>query len=287
MAPRIRSHLLSAAERPAALERLARAPERNLYLLDLVDGVGRPPARGDVTPQVLAAWPTEGRSAAEPAGLAAVRPSLVLDATMDPAVVESFVPTIDAIEMGLVKSPEPLVSALWRDLEARGRSALVDRVETAYRLKGGAVRDGEPTRGLCVRPARDADLEALVFAARASLREEKRPDPFEGDPGGFRRWVRSRIPRARVVEADGEVVFVGYADVRRREGWLIQGVFTWPAWRRRGVASVGMAALVREAAESGADHAQLAVVDGNTAAVRLYRRLGFEPFDVLRTILFY
>ena len=47
-----------------------------------------------------------------------------------------------------------------------------------------------------------------------------------------------------------------------------------------------MSALMREAFEAGADHVQLAVVDGNRAAEALYRGLGFAPFDLLRTILF-
>jgi predicted GNAT family acetyltransferase len=47
-----------------------------------------------------------------------------------------------------------------------------------------------------------------------------------------------------------------------------------------------MAGICQEAFESGADHVQLAVVNGNAAAERLYERLGFEPFAQLRTVLF-
>jgi len=46
---------------------------------------------------------------------------------------------------------------------------------------------------------------------------------------------------------------------------------------------------LREAHEAfarGADHVQLAVVDGNDAAQRLYEGLGFKPFGRVRTILF-
>ena len=86
------------------------------------------------------------------------------------------------------------------------------------------------------------------MAARESLREEGRPDPFEGDVRNFRRWVRGRLPRARVVDSDaGRIVFVGYADVQRRDGWLLQGVYTWPEARGRGYASRGVSALCREA----------------------------------------
>ena len=121
--------------------------------------------------------------------------------------------------------------------------------------------------------------------ARASLREEGRPDPGEVDVA-FRRWVRSRLPRARVLEVEGEVAFVGYADVARAEGWLIQGVYTMPHRRGQGLATAGMSALVDEAAAAGADHVQLTVIDGNEPALRLYAGLGFRLYGRVRTILF-
>ena len=130
------------------------------------------------------------------------------------------------------------------------------------------------------------DLDWLVEAARESLREESRPDPFAGDARGFRRWVRGRVPRARVVEDGGRIVFAGYADVQRPEGWLLQGVYTRPESRRRGYGSVGVSDLCREAFASGADHVQLSVVDGNEPGRALYESLGFKPFARLRTILF-
>ena len=70
------------------------------------------------------------------------------------------------------------------------------------------------------------------------------------------------------------------------DGWLIQGVYTSPDARRRGYAAAGMSALAQEAFESGADHVQLAVVEGNEPAQRLYEGLGFEAYSRLRTVLF-
>jgi predicted GNAT family acetyltransferase len=67
---------------------------------------------------------------------------------------------------------------------------------------------------------------------------------------------------------------------------LIQGIYTWPEDRREGFAAFGVSELCREAFAAGADHVQLAVVDGNEAAIRLYESLGFKPFTKLRTILF-
>ncbi|HVH05786.1 MAG TPA: GNAT family N-acetyltransferase, partial [Myxococcota bacterium] len=91
---------------------------------------------------------------------------------------------------------------------------------------------------------------------------------------------------ATVVEWNGTLRFVGYADVQRAEGWLLQGVYTWPEARRRGLAAAGVTALCRRAADAGARHVQLAVVEGNTPAERLYEGLGFVAFGRLRTILF-
>jgi ribosomal protein S18 acetylase RimI-like enzyme len=137
-----------------------------------------------------------------------------------------------------------------------------------------------------VREAHLADLDALVDAARASLREEGRPDPFVGDPNGFRRWVRNRLPRALVAESGAGVAFVGYSDVQLREGWLLQGVYTWPSCRRRGLARAGVSALCARAFAGGAEHVQLSVVEGNDAAQRLYEGLGFERLGQVRTLLF-
>ena len=66
---------------------------------------------------------------------------------------------------------------------------------------------------------------------------------------------------------DGQIVFAGYADVRRPQGWLLQGIYTWPDERRRGHAAVGTSDLCREAFAADADHVQLAVVESNAAAV--------------------
>jgi RimJ/RimL family protein N-acetyltransferase len=148
------------------------------------------------------------------------------------------------------------------------------------------ARLSDPPPGVRVRPATIGDLDPLVEAARASLREESRPDPFLGDPRGFRRWVASRLGRALVAERTGRVVWVGYADVQLVEGWLLQGVYTWPEVRRQGLAAAGVVALCRAAFRAGADHVQLSVVEGNAPALALYERLGFRRHATVRTLLF-
>jgi RimJ/RimL family protein N-acetyltransferase len=265
-----------------ALHFLSRDAVANLFLLDLTARLGKPPAPGETRTKIAAAWRDD-----QIVGIAGLRPTVILDANAGEEAVETFIPYLEQIEVGLVKSLVPTVDMLWREFSARSsRRVIIDRIEVAYVLYEGDSKRIEPVAGEPARCATDSDLDDLVVAAVESLREEGRPDPFVGDAEGFRRWVRGRVARARVVEFAGRVAMVGYADVQRQEGWLLQGIYTWPNRRQRGLASFGVSELCREAFAAGANHVQLAVVEGNAAAQRLYEGLGFRPFAKLRTILF-
>jgi RimJ/RimL family protein N-acetyltransferase len=277
----LEARLLRLGDRRPVLAHLARHVEQNLFLLDLAARLGAPAPPGELRAEVAAAF-----CGAEVAGVAGLRPSVVFDAHAHPEAIDALLPYLETLGVGLIKSARAGVDHAWAALCRTGhRRALLDRLETAFALRAGRARLGEAP-GRRARPAVEADLEALVFAARESLREEDRPDPFAGDPRGFRRWVRGRVARARVVEVAGRVAFVAYADVQRPEGWLVQGVYTWPEQRRRGLAAGGVSDLCREAFAAGASHVQLSVVEGNVAGRRLYEGLGFEPIGELRTLLF-
>jgi RimJ/RimL family protein N-acetyltransferase len=272
---------LRVRDRGAALRYLDRAARLNLPLIDLVLRLGTVSRRGEGRAELLAAY--RGR---ELAGVAALQPTLTLDAAIGREALEAFFPYLAGVGSGLVKSGEEVVGPLWDWLRSHGRRALLDRIETGYVLEAHHARLVDAERGIRVREARERDLDLMVDAARASLREEGRPDPFEGDPVGFRRWVHGRMPRATVVEVGRAIRFVGYADVQCERGWLLQGIYTWPRYRRRGLAAAGVSVQCRRAFAAAADHVQLSVVEGNTAAEGLYERLGFRSFARLRTILF-
>ncbi len=278
---RLRVRALGPVDRAEALAHLERAPRLNLHLIDQVLRLGAPLQRGEPRGEIVGAWGDQGLVA-----VLSLQPTVVLDASVDPSAVEAFLPYLSGVHAGLLKSTEDVVEPVWEWLEARGRKALLDRIETAYALEPGQLQPVAPTPGLSFRRARLGDLDALVVASRESLLEEDRPDPSRHDPAGFRRWVRSRISRAIVGERHGTLVFVGYADVRCPRGWLLQGIYTWRDARQEGIATAGVAELCRVAFEAGTADVQLAVVEGNEPAERLYARLGFASFARLRTLLF-
>jgi len=282
MSAAVTARRIGADALPEAISLLSRAPRENLLLLDLAARLGQDAPPGEMATELVGAY-----RRGELLGVATLRPTIACDAHMPPEAVDALLPIVEVLEVGLVKSDPASVGRLWAHLSRRRRHRVwIDRFETSYALARDAARLVEADADCRVRGAGDGDLDSLVFAARESLREEDRPDPFAGDARGFRRWVRGRVPRARLVERDGRVCFVGYADVQRHDGWLLQGIYTWPDARRRGNAAIGTSALCREAFAAGADHVQLAVVDGNDGAQRLYENLGFKPCGRLRTILF-
>ena len=279
---RLRTRRIGPDDREEALALLRADEEANLVLIDFVDRLGRSLGPGEVPPQIYGVWDGEHLEAA-----AAIRPSIVLSVGMADDALDAFLPLVLRVPSGLVKCDRRLVGPVWDALERAGRVPTIDRIEIAYRLHPAAMVAADARLPGVARPARPEDLDELVYAARASLWEEDRPDPAEGDPVGFQRWVLGRLPRARIVSEGGRTVFVAYADVRREAGWLVQGVYTWPEYRRRGYALRGMDSVIREAFASGASHVQLAVVEGNERAARLYEQLGFEAFAELRTVLFH
>jgi RimJ/RimL family protein N-acetyltransferase len=282
MASALTANLVRPFERREILTHLARDPVSNLFLMDMAERVGSRAAPGELRTELAVA-----RRRDAIAGVAGLRPSVVLDADVQADAIEALLPFLETLGVGLMKSGARAVDELWLRLQRRSpRRALLDRYESAYLVRRDGLRTAPAPPGATLRPACELDLDPLVVAARESLREEGRPDPFAGDARGFRRWVRGRVSHARVVESAGQVVFVGYADVQRPEGWLLQGVYTWPDARGKGHAAAGVSALCLEAFEAGADHVQLAVVEGNLTAERLYERLGFWAFARLRTILF-
>ena len=114
------------------------------------------------------------------------------------------------------------------------------------------------------RPATEADLPFL-----ATLRRARTPPV---DEARLDAELREQLPGTAVVELAGRPV--GLLRVQRGASrWTIQQVQLLPAWRRAGIGSRLIAALLDEARAQGV-RVNLSVLKSNPA-LALYERMGF------------
>jgi predicted GNAT family acetyltransferase len=139
-----------------------------------------------------------------------------------------------------------------------------------------------------VRLVRPSEIDLLYPAAVAMYTEEVGVSPVIDGDAGYRDRVRDlvRSGRAYARFIDGHVVFKAELAVITRHTAQVQGVWTAPQWRGRGIATAGMAAVVRDALRRVAPTVTLYVNDFNEAACRVYHRCGFRRVGTFATVLF-
>lgn len=147
-----------------------------------------------------------------------------------------------------------------------------------------------------VRPARRDEFGIVVPASVAMFTEEVGYDPtrmgrayearVEELIRGGRTYIRTEPvdpdwregPRRVVFKADVGALALGVAQ--------IQGVWVAPDRRGHGLATAGMAAVVGHVRRDFAPTVSLYVNDYNSAALALYRKLGFVRVGTYATVLF-
>jgi predicted GNAT family acetyltransferase len=172
-----------------------------------------------------------------------------------------------------------------------------DRLSPAW---GGArdVRDCQPLLAVdtlpsvaadpAVRLVRPSEVDQLFPASVAMYTEEVGVSPVVDGDSGYRDRVRDLVcgGRAYARFIDGQVVFKAELAVITRHTAQVQGVWTAPQWRGRGLATAGMAAVVCDALRRVAPSVTLYVNDFNDAARRVYARCGFRRVGTFATVLF-
>jgi len=138
-----------------------------------------------------------------------------------------------------------------------------------------------------IRQATIADFEQVVEAGAAMHLEEVGFDPLSSDPVGFRQRVLTLIRRGwvRIWVIDGQLVFKAECAAVTPEAVQLQGVWTRPDRRGRGLATAGMATVCRQLLGE-TQSVTLFVNDFNLGAVRVYERVGFERIGTMRSVLF-
>ncbi|MGM0385572.1 MAG: GNAT family N-acetyltransferase [Actinomycetota bacterium] len=138
-----------------------------------------------------------------------------------------------------------------------------------------------------VRRAQPEDFGVLFPASVAMFTEEVGYDPTRTG-GGYAHYVRGLVASSRswLVVVDGAVVFK--ADIGALWDGLaqVQGVWVHPRWRGRGLGTAAMAGVVEQILAGTASAVSLYVNDYNSAARRVYEKVGFRPAGTYATILF-
>ena len=183
----------------------------------------------------------------------------------------------------LIIGPAPEVRALTATLAPRRRPAEVRDPQPVL------VLDSPPSSlpGVPIRRGRRDDLDLLTVAAAAMHREEMGVDPMALDPVGWRLRMATLVDRGwsyLLMEA-GEIAFKVELSAWTPEAVQLQGVWTQPRLRRRGLATAALAAVCAELLAE-VPVCSLYVNAYNEPALRLYRRLGFRQVGEYATVIY-
>ncbi len=117
----------------------------------------------------------------------------------------------------------------------------------AQRLFSVSPNDLGPFTNPLLRAAVEADLPRLIPMAAACIKERNGRDPLEEDATGFALRVTQRVNAGRtyVLEEEGELVFKLDIGSRSQFGAELEGIYTAPAHRKKGHATLCLGQISR------------------------------------------
>lgn len=102
--------------------------------------------------------------------------------------------------------------------------------------------------------------------------------PMAQTPDGLAQMMREndvRLDASVALAVEGELAGIGLVGVRETRGW-VAGMGVAPQWRGRGIGGRLLERLLAQMRAIGLAFAQLEVLEVNTPALALYRRMGFN-----------
>jgi uncharacterized protein len=185
-----------------------------------------------------------------------------------------------------VVGPAHTVLALWQMLEpVWGPAREVRARQPLMAIDGPPLVEPDPD----VRLVRRDEVGILLPACVAMFTEEVGVSPLAGDGGAlYRARVEELVDSGRAwarIE-NGEVLFKAEIGAATTQVCQVQGVWTHPRLRGRGLGAAGTAAVVEHAQRGVAPVVSLYVNDFNVAARRAYERVGFAEIGAFASVLF-
>jgi len=183
----------------------------------------------------------------------------------------------------LIIGPAAAVRALTASLAPRRQPTEIRDPQPVLVLD--ALPTGVPSAR--VRRGRRDDLDQLTVASAEMHREEMGVDPMTFDPAGWRQRMATLIDRgwSYLLLEGGDIAFKVELSAWTPEAVQLQGVWTHPRYRRRGIATAGLAAVCAELLTE-TPVCSLYVNSYNEPALRLYRGLGFRQVGEFATVIF-
>jgi predicted GNAT family acetyltransferase len=182
-------------------------------------------------------------------------------------------------------APQSVVSqliAIGRFLTLVDRRQIYCRVTAAELVTELAVAHD----GYSVRQAEKKDLEALIQAALHLNQSDLHVDPWCVDRDWLKRSTKSRIRKRTtfVIGPIGKPMCKLDIGSKGPAGVVIEGVYTWPELRGRGLASALVSGV---AMEMLAEFPELClhVAESNTSARRSYEKCGMVEADYCQLML--
>jgi L-amino acid N-acyltransferase len=145
---------------------------------------------------------------------------------------------------------------------------------------------------LIIRPASDADLDAILAIHNAAIRDSLAIwSDVEVDRADRERWLEAHRADGHpviVAELDGAIGgYAAYGPYREKSGFrytVENSVYVAEGYQRRGIARALMVELIALARAAGI-HVMIGAIEaGNTASIALHEQLGFEPPVVVREV---
>ncbi len=185
-----------------------------------------------------------------------------------------------------IVGPHEAVEAFWHTVSGSwGRPRELRWQQPHLEISGSPRIEPDPA----VRRTSRTDLDELYPACVAMYTEEVGVSP---EAGGGAELYRARVSQlisrgwsyARFDE--GRLVFKAEVACASPRAAQIQGVYVPPDLRGQGLATAGMAAVVRHVQAHVAPVVSLYVNDWNEPARRAYERVGFVQTETFSTVMF-